>query len=351
MNPSNPKPRRPRSPQLNAEALEVREMMTGGVGDTFAILPATIKTAGGHTTVSFALDPKLFTSTKKGNKSFVLGIDVAANSSGTARPVVESVTTPDGKKLAVQHATFDPSVTRTGVQADNKMSSAALVTIPGLPTKAGKTVYKVNIAATNKTSGDVLVGFYLPGDATGTGTVNQASINATQYAMGTNANDTTGKYSFDADANRDGRINKKDMKIVQQNVGIATTVSPVISADLDPAGITDPKNRISNVPNVTVTGTATPGATIIYSAANLPTQSVTADATTGTYSVPLQLNVGSNTYNVAASDPFKQQITGSIASITYTPGAVPVADTAALAANAASPAATSMPTATTTTTT
>jgi len=323
MNPTNLKPRRPRSPSLAAETLERREMMTGGVGDTFAILPATIKTAGGHTSVSFALDPKLFVD--KGNKPFVLGIDVAPNASSTTAPMVQSVTTNTGRTLSVQHASFDPTVTRTGAQASNKMSSAALVTIPGLPSPTSKSfVYKVNIAAMGKTSGDILVGFYLPGDANGTGTVNQASINALQYGIGKNANDTTGRYSFDADTNRNGKIDQQDLKIALQNMGITTKVSPVISADLSPAGITDPKQRIANVPTVTVTGTATPGATIIYSSTNLPTRTAIADATTGAYTIPLQLNVGANSYHVEATDAFKQKITGSIAAITYTPGAAPL---------------------------
>ncbi len=336
MNPSNRKPRRPRSPSLSAETLEKREMMTGGVGDTFAILPATIKTAGGHTSLSFSLDPKLFTD--KGNKPFVLGIDVAPNQSATTLPIVQSVTTPNGKTLSVTHATFDPTVTRTGVQSASKLSSAGLVTIPGLPTaKAKSTIYKVNISALNKTSGAILVGFYLPGDATGTGTVNQASINAIQFAMNTNANDTTGKYSFDADVNRDGRINQQDLAIARKNFGIGTTVSPVISANLSPTGIADPQNRISMVPDVTVTGSATPGASITYSAPNLPTQTVIADPTTGAYTVPLALNVGSNTYSVVTTDAFKQTITGSIAPITYTPGAVPLPGTVAAGAGGASP--------------
>ena len=328
VNPSNPKPRRPRSPQLSAETLEQRELMTGGVGDTFAILPATIKTVGGHTSVAFTLDPKLFTD--PGNKPFTLGIDVAPNSSSTANPMVQSVTTNHGKTLSVQHAVFDTAVTRTGVQAGSKLSSAALVTIPGLPTAKDKSmVYKVNISAIGKTSGNILVGFYLPGDAAGTGTVNQTSINAIQYSLGVNANDTTGKYSFDADVNRDGMINQKDLTIAKQNMGIGTRVSPVISANLSPTGIADPKNRISMVPNVAVTGSATPGASITYSAPNLPIQTVTADPTTGAYTVPLHLNVGANTYSVVTTDAFQQKISGSIASITYTPGATPVAVTAA----------------------
>ena len=307
-------------------------MMTGGVGNTFAILPATIAKAGGTATVSFNLDPKLFTD--KGNKPFVIGIDVAPNSTSTANPTITSVTTPTGQTLKAQHTVFDAEVKRTGVQSESKTSSAALITIPGLP-KAGKPMtYKVNVSALNKSSGDILLGFYLPGDATGGGTVNQAGLNATQYALSTNANDTTGKYSFDADANRDGVIDKKDVALAKQNMGISTTVSPVIAANLDPAGITDPKNRIANVPSVTVTGTATPGASITYAATGLPTQTVTADATTGAYTVPLQLLMGPNTYNVTTSDGFKQKITGSIASITYTPGALPVATTAASTAAA-----------------
>ena len=324
MIPTNPKPRRSKTPSLHAEILEARELMTGGVGDTFAILPATISKAGGHTSVEFTLDPKLFTA--KGHKPFVLGIDVAPGSSSSTNPVVKSVTTPTGKTLAVTHAKFDPTVKRTGVQSDSKLSSASLVTIPGLPKSAKSMTYKVNVSALDNSSGEVLVGFYLPGDSNGTGKVDQSSVNAIQYALNANANDTTGKYSFDADANRDGVINKKDLKIAQQNMGIGTTVSPVISADLSPTGIADPKNRISMTPNVVVTGVATPGATLTYASPNLATQTVTADATTGAYAVPLQLNVGANTYTVTATDAFKQKITGSIAAITYTPGAVPVTD-------------------------
>ena len=116
MNPSRTESRRPRTPSLAPELLEGRELMTGGVGTTFAIIPATITKAGGQATVSFNLDPKLFTD--PGNKPFVLGIDVApepgldrqARSSGRchARP---------GKVLPVTHAAFDPTVKRTGVRA------------------------------------------------------------------------------------------------------------------------------------------------------------------------------------------------------------------------------------------
>ncbi len=341
MNPSQTNPRRPRTPALAPERLEGRDLMTGGVGSTFAIIPATISQAGGHATVSFNLDPKLFTD--PGNKPFVLGVDVAANQGSKANPVIRSVTTPTGKVLGVTHSPFDSHVTRTGSGVANKMSSASLVTIPGLPPAGSKSfTYKVNVDALDKTSGTILLGFYLPGDATGGGVVNQASLNAIKYGLNTNANDTTGKYSFDADTNRDGAINQQDLNVAQKNFGIGTTVSPVISANLDPASVTDAKNRISTNSVVHVTGTSTPNASVTYSETGQVPVTAISDAK-GNYSIMLKLTTGKNTFNVVATDSFNQKITGSINSITYTPDLPPV-----LATVPTTPAATTTTTTTTT---
>ena len=319
MNPSRPTPRRTRTPSLATERLEDRQMLTGGVGSTFAIIPATISKAGGQVSVSFSLNPSLFTD--KGNKPFVLGLDVAPNTNSTANPIIKSVTTPTGQTLNVTHSNFDPNVKRTGVQGTSKLSSAALVTIPGFEPKTAKSfIYKVNVAGLAKTSGSILVGFYLPGDADGSGVVNQADINAIKYAKNTNASDTTGKYSFDADTNRDGMINAQDLTIAQKNLGIGTTVSPVISANVAPAMMVDPTNRITNLSTVTITGAATPSATVIYSETGESPVTTTADKS-GNYSVNVPLLTGSNTYNVSTTDAFKQVITGSINAITYNPGA------------------------------
>ena len=70
---------------------------------------------------------------------------------------------------------------------------------------------------------------------------------------------------------------------------MGTTVSPVISANVDSrAEMVDPTNRITNQPNVTITGAATPGATISYSETGESAVSATADAT-GNYSVTIPL--------------------------------------------------------------
>ncbi len=190
------------------------------------------------------------------------------------------------------HANFDPKVTRTGVQGTSKLSTAALVTIPGLPAKGpSRSPTRSTSRASTKTSGAILVGFYLPGDADGSGVVNQADLNAIKYAMNTNASDTTGKYSFDADVNRDGMINEQDLTIAKKNLGLGTTVSPVISANVAPSMMVDPTNRITNLSHVTITGAATPDATITYSETGESPVSTTAD-TSGNYSITIPLLTG-----------------------------------------------------------
>jgi Dockerin type I domain len=325
MKPSRPN-RKSRTAPLAAEMLETRQMLTGGVGSTFAIIPGTITKTDGQVSVSFNLNPAYFTD--PGNKPFLLGLDVAAGTNSTVNPVIESVTTPTGKTLSVSHAVYDSAVKRTGVEATNKDSTAALVTIPGLGSKTAKSfTYKVNVSAVQQTSGQVLVGFYLPGDANGVGTVNQADLNAIKYAQGSNAAQTNGTYSFDADANRDGQVNAQDVSIAKKDFGVGTTVSPVISANVAPSEMTDSTNRITNQNNVTITGATTPNAVITYQETGEVPVNATADKL-GNYSITVPLLTGSNTYNVTTTDAFGQTITGTINSITYNPAAIPVSSTA-----------------------
>src|SRR3954451_14790506 len=128
MTPSQPTPRRRRTPTLAAEALETRQLMTGGVGDTIAIVPATINKAGGQVSVSFTLDPKLI-SVPKGKKSIVLGLDVAPDSGSKAAPVIKSVTS-DGHTFQTINAVYDKKVKKSANDGNGNKSSAATVTIP-----------------------------------------------------------------------------------------------------------------------------------------------------------------------------------------------------------------------------
>lgn len=327
MNPSQPTPKRRRTPILAAEALETRQLMTGGVGNTIAIVPTTINKAGGQVAVSFTLDPKLI-SVPKGKKSFVLGLDVAPDSGSKAAPVIKAVTA-GRQALKVENAVYDKKVQKATNDGNGNRSSATTVTIPTKDLQAGKPVtYKVKIAAAGKTTGDVLVGFFLPGDADGSGVVDQADRNATNYAMGSvatskaNAAAATSNYDFDIDANRNGRIEKADLKFVNKNMGVKIFVSPVITANLDGLSDSGQPDRITNIREVGISGTVTPGASVTYSEASDKTVPVTtvADAA-GNYSVKIALGDGSNTFKVSTSDGFGQKIVGTIAPITYSTNA------------------------------
>ncbi|WP_435015714.1 dockerin type I domain-containing protein [Tundrisphaera sp. TA3] len=325
MNTSQPTPKRRRTPTLSAEGLETRQLMTGGVGNTFAIVPATLNKPGGQVSVSFVLDPKLI-SVPKGKKSIVLGLDVAPDSGSAASPVVKSVTAPGGKVLKVTNAVYDKAVKKGGNDGNGNKSSAVTVTIPTRDLLAGKAqTYKVNVRGANAKTGDMLVGFFIPGDADGNGIVDTADSNATSYAMGAVATSTTStaaadtsKYDFDIDSNRNGRIDKADLNFVNKNKGLKVLVSPVITANLDPASDSGLADRITNIPDIKINGTATPGASITYSEASDKTTPVTTMAdVAGNYTINVRLGEGSNTFKVETRDGFNQKIVGTIAPITY----------------------------------
>src|SRR4051794_12790990 len=93
MNPSKCSPRRRQQVQPGAEALESRELLTGGGGNTFAIVPGTIATPGGTVDVSFTLDQAHFT---RPQGKVAMGIDVVPDPAGTLKPFIASVTDPHG---------------------------------------------------------------------------------------------------------------------------------------------------------------------------------------------------------------------------------------------------------------
>jgi hypothetical protein len=70
-----------------AEALESRSLLTGGAGDTFAIVSATINNPGGVVTVPFTIDPAHI---HLPHGRLALGIDVATPSGSTAKPYIDT---------------------------------------------------------------------------------------------------------------------------------------------------------------------------------------------------------------------------------------------------------------------
>jgi hypothetical protein len=158
----------------------------------------------------------------------------------------------------------------------------------------------------------------LPGDANGDGVVNHADNVVIHAALGSKVGDK--RYDFDADVNRDGRITPRDLLLARRNDGVATTLLPTISVVHDPSAIVDPRRRITNDPDLTFTGTATPGASITFDAVGSPAagQATTTDAS-GHYAVVEPLTPGVNSFVVTSTDAFGQVISGPTMPIVYQP--------------------------------
>lgn len=307
MNPTNARPRRRPRVTPSPEVLETRSLLTGGAGNTFALVPGTIAQAGGAASLQFTIDPGHFS---KPAGSVVLGIDITGQSNSQVDPRIVSVAAARG--ITAQGAGGARGPRATGLRLSRGRGSTAVLAT--MESGSSRDSYTVSVAARRNTSGGFLVGYFLPGDVNGNGVVEQQDISTTRSLIGARVDQTS--YNFDADANRDGRINRADVSIARRNLDARTTISPVVTADLDPA--TAGTDRVSTTGRVHFTGTATPGSILIYAdvAQVVPTVTTTADAA-GNYSLELMLAPGSNTFLVTSTDPFGQTISGQIAPVTF----------------------------------
>jgi hypothetical protein len=308
---------------LVPEILEDRVVMSAGEGSTFAILPGTVATANQVSTVSFKIDPTMFTTPKK-NGDIVLGIDIAAGApdsssttTPTLKPEIVSVEDSSGHVIPVQHSKYDPKVAKAN-KLGNAATSAGLVTLKIPATGQPAADYTVQVKGLQGSTGPYLVGFYLPGDVAGAGTVTQADLQTIKKDKGMTAENSN--YNFDADVNRDGVINGADLKIAKEDLGATTQVSPVVSVNLDPAS-NPAANRTVPFSTVTFTGNTTPDATVSFvDQTGGSTTTATADST-GDYTIVVPLVTGSNTFTVTTMDAFGQSITGAITPVVYSPPA------------------------------
>jgi hypothetical protein len=117
-----------------------------------------------------------------------------------------------------------------------------------------------------------------------------------------------------------------DVQLARRNVGLSTTITPVVSANLNPISDSGVPDRITVYQDVIIDGTAAPGATITFSEIDKKTSDVTTTVgADGTYTVTLHLAEGKNTFHVTYVDAFGQVITGNIADLTYMKPLVPIA--------------------------
>jgi hypothetical protein len=321
MDQAHANPRRPQRARPGGEALESRSLLTGGAGSIFALVPGSVPAAGEVASHTFTLDSDHFDA--KG-RSATLGIDIAAAGGSTLQPRISSVATPKGQPLPITYPRGGVLRARgTGSQAS--VTNGAVLVPVEIPRAADRKVtLSTHVIGEAETSGNYILGYYLPGDTDGDGKVAKADVKAIRKAVGTIVGDTS--YSFDADANRDGRIGLNDVQLAQRNVGLSTTITPVISANLDPISDSGVPDRITVYQDVIIEGQGVAGAKLTFAEVDKKTGDVTATVgADGNYQVTLRLAEGKNTFHVTYTDPFGQMIAGNLAELTYQKPLVPVA--------------------------
>jgi hypothetical protein len=314
MSPSHTQPRNKRDQRISIEMLEGRQLLSAGMGSTFAIMPGTVDKAGQISSVQFKLDPSLITPGARGK--IVLGIDIAPDPSSSLKPQIVSVKGANGRTAAsLHHSIYSQSLMKAN-KLPSPISTAVMTVLPVPKPGQAPGVYTVQVQGLGGTTGKYLVGFFLAGDTSGTGTVTSTDLKNIVSKLGLTP--TSSNYSFDADVNRDGKISLTDVKYASMNLGAKTTISPVVGVTLDPATDGPLHSRITNFRNVHFTGAVTPNATVTFSEVNKnsPGATTTADAS-GNYSIYVPLGNGSNTFQVTTTDAFGQTISGTIAPVTY----------------------------------
>ena len=190
-----------------------------------------------------------------------------------------------------------------------------MFTIPAPKSGDAPASYTIQVAGLDHTTGQYLLGFYLPGDANGDGTVNKTDFTTIKSLLGDTA--TNSNYNFDADVNRDGIINQQDVKLTKENLGAVDPGQPRRLGQPRPRGRPH-HDRTTAYSTVHFGGMVTPGATVIFAntSNNSATTTTTADST-GAYSISVPLASGSNTFTVTTQDGFGQSISGAISPVVY----------------------------------
>ncbi len=303
-----------------AERLEERIVMSAGEGSTFAIMPGTVTTPNQVSSLKFEISPTLFTTSNK-HGTIEIGIDVApaASSSSattnTLKPEIVGVTDSSGHTIAVQHFHYSPKIIKAN-KLTTSLSSAVIVSLKVPAKNSPAADYSVEVAGLGQTTGTYLVGFYLPGDVGGTGTVSAADLKTIKQDHGMTA--ANSKYNFDADVSRTGIINHEDYVIAKKDLGVTTQVSPLVSVNLDPAS-NPAADNVTPYSVVHFAGEVTPDATVTFVDQNGGASTVTTAGSNGQYSIMVPLVSGSNTFTVSTSDGFGQSISGQISPVVYDP--------------------------------
>ncbi|MBV8488535.1 MAG: hypothetical protein JO161_09680, partial [Planctomycetaceae bacterium] len=182
MSPSHKVPRQKRGQNLALEPLEDRQLLSAQEGATFAIMPGTITSPGQISTVKFTLNPTEFKPGRGGK--ILLGIDVAADSSSNLKPQIVGVQKANGRSAGELIRSMYTATIIKSKKLSNPLSSAILIRLAGPKASQAPAVYTLDVRGLNGTTRNYLVGYYLPGDVAGTGTVTQTDLSTIASDIG-----------------------------------------------------------------------------------------------------------------------------------------------------------------------
>ena len=245
-----------------------------------------------------------------------LGVAVSQTTASTVQPTITKVVDSSNRSvIQAQTPAHNTTKTVTPTVVTSKVATPSLLNVH-LGKSQKSSTYNISVKDKASTSGNFLSGFYLPGDANGDLKVDKTDLALIKANTGSKTGDTS--FNFNADSNRDGVINNKDLKLAEGNQGVVIKVTPMITARLDPASDTGTADRITDNKTVNFQGTATPGSTITFTEVNgkTPAVSTTSDAT-GNYTLTTGLGDGVNQFQVTSNDTFGQKISGLLSPVTY----------------------------------
>ena len=183
------------------------------------------------------------------------------STTSTLKPEIVSVTDAAGHVFRVQHSKYNPKVAKA-----NKIGQMHDFGRPRSPSRCPPPVkpaneYTVQVKGLGATSGTYLSDSTFPAMSPGTGTVAKTNIQDDQDGSRRDGHQREIRLRRRRQPRR--RHQQHGLEDRQENLGVTTKVSPVVSVNLDPAS--DPAaNRTTTFSTVHFAGTTTPDATVTF---------------------------------------------------------------------------------------